>query len=176
MSSQSALGLLAGCEMAGSWDRIRVIISPNCSLWRIETLCPGIHMTSVLVLVAAPVIVLSSIIDADAGVVNPSDAYVLLSVAQDGGNPHMLMRSHTYLVFCICLSSLPWYHEVKGSRDYIVKSQMVLKKRCNDLPVFVGCLCPGSVKCQLSTLKCDCSVFVYICSIFRNLGWCLFMH
>ena len=81
MSSRSALGLLAGCEVVGAWDRIRAIISPNCSPWRIETLCPGICMTSVLVSVAAPVSVLSSIIDADAGVIDPSDAHVLLSVA-----------------------------------------------------------------------------------------------
>ena len=102
MSSRSALGLLAGCEVVEAWDRIRAIISPNCSPWRIETLRPGIRMTSVLVPVAAPVIVLSSIIDADAGVIDPSDAHVLPSVARDGGNPHMLTRSRIWFSGFVC--------------------------------------------------------------------------
>lgn len=82
------------------------MISPNCSPLRIETLRPGTRITKVLSPVAAPVIDLSSMMLADAGIMDPSDAQVRPSVASDGSKPEMDTRDRIHSSAWACLMSL----------------------------------------------------------------------
>ena len=75
-------------------DKIRAIISPICSPWRIETFRPGTLITKALLPITAPVICFGSRRLAVAGIIDPSEAQVLPSVASEGGRLLVFARLH----------------------------------------------------------------------------------
>lgn len=65
------------------------------------------------------------------------------------------------MIFRVRLSNLSWYCQIKRSGDHVIELEVFAHKCRDDLPVFAGCLCPPSIKRQLSALKCDSSIFVH---------------